>query len=131
MLDLQHKHGASDILYVQHLSLATHPSHERAKSLLPANSWPSVLVFAVPYSEEQVLAALRECKSLENKTSFGAHSSRLNPWPSKDAQGNTLVRLALGYADKLESTQRGLSELLAALKATKTSGESPAGPAIA
>ena len=109
---------------VMYPGLASHPSHEVVRVLLPRGSSGCVW-FHVGASKRRVQQCLPGLQ-VEFKTSFGGAACRLDPWPmggahdiydgtkNKSAQSKkgrsagTWLRLSLGYEETAEEVLRKL-----------------------
>ncbi|CAE7944443.1 Slc8a2 [Symbiodinium sp. KB8] len=126
---------------VMYPMLSSHPTYHLARLYLTRGG-PGCIWFHVSASKKTVMSVLTRsdgpgCGGPECKTSFGAASSRVDPWPqpapsdacdwprARAAQGlpGTWIRLAVGHAEALEKTKTAVEVLLAQLcpMATATS----------
>lgn len=100
------------VMHIAHTSLQSHNSYTLAQKYFRLQ--PSVLTFSVVGKVKRVKSVMSKLQILDNKTSFGATMSRLDPWPQQE--GNCVVcRLSIGYEDTHERIVSGLSEFLSAL----------------
>ncbi|EFC40661.1 PLP dependent aminotransferase domain-containing protein [Naegleria gruberi] len=103
------------VLQINHPIISTHPTHALvAKYFSKVDDEvlvPSVFTFKVKGTKSQILDVLTRVKIIEHKTSFGSKLSRTDPWPT-EKDGNTLIRLAVGFEDDYDRVVKGLDEIL-------------------
>ncbi|CAE7483375.1 CGS2, partial [Symbiodinium natans] len=113
---------------VMYPTLPSHPTYSLAQQYLTRGG-PGCIWFHVGAAKKVVMSILAHGGGgPECKTSFGASSARVDPWPQQrpsnawewprsENQGleGTWLRLAVGYAEPLGETKAALDVLLAQL----------------
>ena len=93
---------------VNYPMLTSHRSHKLAQRLFK-NIGPSVFTFEVPLKKEDALTWMRGSK-FDCTTSFGAHDTRFDQWPSRSTNG-TLCRISIGFHSSFDEIVEELNRM--------------------